>query len=187
MIRKRETLTPSFKLWLEAKEKHVLGKGGVEILKAIQRYGSITEAARRAGVSYKYAWDRVSDMEDAFGEPFLQTRRGGRMGGGGAELTEVAVKFVKEYDRIEKHVSRVLKDKEYWETIGLRISARNRIKGIVKHVNKGDVTASVRIEVSLPASITAVITREAVEDLKIEPGDTVEAVIKATEVMIAKD
>lgn len=166
---------------------HVLGKGGVSILKAINKYGSITEAAKRVGVSYKYAWDRVADIEKAFGEPILLTRRGGKTGGGGAELTETALTLIKDYDRFEKYIQRVLKDREYWEMIGLKISARNRLKGIVEEVEKGPVASKVKIKIMTPVTITAVITKEAVEDLQIKPGEEVEAVIKSTEVMIAKD
>ena len=69
----------------------------------------------------------------------------------------------------------------------MKLSARNRLKGIVKNVEKGAVTTSVKIEVKVPATITAVITKEAVEELDIKPGDVVEAIVKATEVMIAKE
>jgi molybdate transport system regulatory protein len=69
----------------------------------------------------------------------------------------------------------------------LKISARNRLKGVVKGVDKGDVIAKVKLEVKEPAVITALISREAVDDLNIKVGDAVEAVIKATEVMIAKE
>jgi len=68
----------------------------------------------------------------------------------------------------------------------LKISARNRLKGKVTAVEKDALTAKVRVEVKVPAVVTALITREAVEDLNIKVGDEVEAVVKATEVMIAK-
>lgn len=71
--------------------------------------------------------------------------------------------------------------------ITLKISARNRLKERVKQVVKGDITSMVKIEVTKPATITAVITKEAVEDLQIKEGDEVEAVIKSTEIMIAKE
>jgi len=80
-----------------------------------------------------------------------------------------------------------LGDQEYWEAVGLKISARNRLKGVVKDVEKGDVIAIVKLEVKTPAVVTALISKEAVEDLNIKIGDNVEAVIKATEVMIAKE
>lgn len=81
----------------------------------------------------------------------------------------------------------ILGDGEYWEAIGLKISARNRLKGVVKSVEKNDIVAKVKVEVNVPAVITALISTEAVNDLKIKTGDNVEAVIKATEVMIAKE
>jgi molybdate transport system regulatory protein len=95
--------------------------------------------------------------------------------------------LLKEYRRVEGYVGELLGDEEYWEAVGLKISARNRLKGIVRNVEKGDVVAKVKVEVSAPTTITALISTEAVNDLKIKAGDNVEAVIKATEVMIAKE
>jgi molybdate transport system regulatory protein len=57
----------------------------------------------------------------------------------------------------------------------------------VKSVEKGDIVAKVMVEINVPAIITALISTEAVNDLDIKVGDNVEAVIKATEVMIAKE
>ncbi len=68
----------------------------------------------------------------------------------------------------------------------MRISARNKLKGIVKSVEKGIVTGKIQIELTTPHIITAIISKEAIEELDIKTGDTVEAVIKATEVMVAK-
>jgi molybdopterin-binding protein len=69
----------------------------------------------------------------------------------------------------------------------LKISARNRLKGTVKSVDKGDIIAKIKLEIKIPATITALISREAVDELNIKPGDNAEAVIKATEIMIAKE
>ena len=68
----------------------------------------------------------------------------------------------------------------------MKISARNRLKGKVVEVEKDKITAKVKVEVKVPVVVTALISREAVEDLGIKVGDEVEAVVKATEVMIAK-
>lgn len=69
----------------------------------------------------------------------------------------------------------------------MTISARNRIEGVIKAIEKGEVASTVKIEVSKPATITAMITKEAVEELGLKEGDEVEAVIKATEVMVSKN
>jgi len=187
MVSPKPSLMPSFKVWLESDGKHAIGEGGVEILRAVNECKSLTAGAKRAKVSYKYAWDQIAEMERAIGMPVIRTRRGGKSGGGGAELTEAGRALLKQYERVRTYVTRVLNDPESWEAVGLRLSARNRLKGVVKNVEKGAVTTSVKIEVKVPATITAVITKEAVEELDIKPGDVVEAIVKATEVMIAKE
>jgi len=186
-IRKPRNLSPSFKVWLRRNRFDVIGEGGASLLEAIEKSGSITAAARKVGVSYKYAWDRLAEIEKALGQPLLRTRRGGKTGGGGAELTDQAVALLKNYDRTVRYVDRVLKDHEYWEAVGLRISARNLLEGVVEKIDDGPVVSKLRIRIQAPAVITAVITREAVEDLEVKSGDRVKAVIKATEVMIAKE
>jgi len=71
--------------------------------------------------------------------------------------------------------------------LGLKISARNQFKGTVEEVEKGVITATVKVRVDGPVTITAIISKEAVEELKLQRGDRAAAVIKATEVMIAKE
>lgn len=69
----------------------------------------------------------------------------------------------------------------------MKLSARNRLKGKVKSVEKGIITSNVKIEIATPVTITAVITKEAAEELNLKAGDIVEAMIKATEVIVAKE
>ncbi len=65
----------------------------------------------------------------------------------------------------------------------MKISARNQLKGTVEAVELGVVTAKVSVRVG-ENLIESVITRQSVEDLKIEVGSTVWAVIKSTEIML---
>jgi molybdate transport system regulatory protein len=176
----------SFKIWLELDGKPVLGKGGAEILKQLAREQSISRAAERLDMSYRYVWNYLKQIERAVGKPIIQTYRGGKRGGGGAKLTGLARRLLEDYERVEKYVGEILEDAEYWEVIGLKISARNRWKGKVISVEKDGITAKVKVQINVPATVTALISREAVDDLNIKVGDEVEAVVKATEVMIAK-
>ena len=68
----------------------------------------------------------------------------------------------------------------------MKISARNRLKGTVTAVTKGATTAHVKIKVG-SATVTASITNEAVDELKLAKGKTAYAVIKASDVMVAID
>ena len=176
----------SCKIWIEHKGKPVIGKGGAEILKQIKKEGSISKAAEKLGMSYRYVWNYLQKIEKTLGEPVVETYRGGKSGGGGAELTKLGKSLLEQYRRVEGYLGEVLSDEEYWEAVGLKISARNRLKGRVKAVEKNGVTAKIKVEITVPTVVTALISKEATEELNIKVGDEVEAVIKATEVMIAK-
>lgn len=68
----------------------------------------------------------------------------------------------------------------------MQLSAINQLKGKVADVDLGAVMANIKIEVSEPNTITAVITRESAEKLGLTEGDDVTAIIKSTEVIIGK-
>jgi molybdopterin-binding protein len=69
----------------------------------------------------------------------------------------------------------------------LKLSARNQFEGKVEDVEIGVITAKVKVKIEVPATVTSVITKEAVEDLKIKKGDKVKVIIKSTEVILAKE
>jgi molybdopterin-binding protein len=68
----------------------------------------------------------------------------------------------------------------------MTLSARNKLSGQIEEIVLGDVMAHVVVRVG-GNLIESVITRRSAEELKLKKGDTVSAVVKATEVMILKD
>ncbi len=68
----------------------------------------------------------------------------------------------------------------------MKLSARNQIKGKVVAVTKGQTTAHVRIDIGHGVIVTSSITNEAVDELGLKVGDAAIAVIKASDVMVAK-
>jgi molybdopterin-binding protein len=66
------------------------------------------------------------------------------------------------------------------------ISARNKLRGKIEEIQFGDVMAYVAVRVG-DNLIESVITRRSADELNLKKGDTVSAVVKATEVMIQKD
>jgi molybdopterin-binding protein len=68
----------------------------------------------------------------------------------------------------------------------MKLSARNQIKGRVVEIRKGVTTAHVRIDIGHGVVITSSITNEAVDELGLGVGDEAIAVIKASDVMVAK-
>ncbi len=68
----------------------------------------------------------------------------------------------------------------------MKLSARNQLKGKIVEVRKGQTTAHVRLDIGAGIIVTASITNEAVDDLGLVAGDDAFAVIKASDVMVAK-
>lgn len=86
------------KVWLEANGKFIIGEGGITLLEAIDRLGSIQKAARRLGWSYRHTWGYLKNMERNGGMQFVVARHGGTAGGG-TTLTPDGVKLLREYRR----------------------------------------------------------------------------------------
>ena len=68
----------------------------------------------------------------------------------------------------------------------MKISARNQLKGKIVEITKGATTSHVRIDIG-GSIVTASITNEAVDELKLAKGQSAIAVIKASDVMVAVD
>ena len=78
-----------------------VGPGKVELLERIGEYGSISAAGRSMKMSYKRAWELVSDINQSFEEPLVTAQTGGRAGGGAA-LTDRGVELIRHYRAIER-------------------------------------------------------------------------------------
>jgi len=176
----------AYKLWLETKEGYVFGRGPLSLLQKIEEVGTLSGAAEALDMSYRHAWGVIKKIEKRIREPLLETHKGGKLGGGGAQLTETGRELIKEFLRLRSAFEQARVDELGWEGLSMKISARNRIEGEVVSVEKDKVSAVVKIRVDRPCVITSFITREAVEDLQIEKGDRAVAVVKATEVMVSK-
>lgn len=77
------------KVWIEVEGRPVMGEGRMAMLQAIHRYGSIIDASRETGISYRKMRGAIRDMEKAVGRPLVKAFRGGG-DGGGAVLTAEA-------------------------------------------------------------------------------------------------
>ena len=68
----------------------------------------------------------------------------------------------------------------------MRISARNRLPGTVVKVRLGDVVAQITIKVGRHL-VDAVITRDSAEEMNLQKGDRVAAMVKSTEIMVFRE
>lgn len=105
------------KLWIESDGGPFFGKGKMLLLKAIDKHGSISHAAKEVNISYRKAWSYIKAMEERFGVSLVECKAGGK-NGGGASLTPEIRDFLARYDRIEKEV-RGIADERFREIFGL--------------------------------------------------------------------
>jgi molybdate transport system regulatory protein len=99
---KRWRFKPALKFWIEFEGKRVLGKGGAAILEQIKKEESISKAAEKLGMSYRYVWNYLNEVKKIIGEPIVYTFKGGRKGGGGAKLTELGKCLLEEYNQLSR-------------------------------------------------------------------------------------
>ena len=81
-------------------DQFYVGPGRADLLELIGETGSISEAAKRMGMSYKRAWSLIEEMNVDFGTPLVHTTKGGKSYGG-AGLTPTGKKILTLYRRIE--------------------------------------------------------------------------------------
>ncbi len=160
-----------------------MGAGKASLLKAIDEEKSLRKACEKLKISYKHAWLMLKKMNERLEDPAVLTVRGGK--NQGTFLTEVGRKMLAEYETSRQLIKEAVGDETAWENVGFKISARNRLPGKVLEVEKGGLVSKITI-VMEPSILTSVVTEEAVEQLDIKPGDRIYAVIKSTEVMVAK-
>ena len=75
----------------------VIGPGKIALLRLIEEEGGISAAARGLGLTYRRAWHLIDTLNQAAGQPVVETSVGGA-GGGGARLTKFGGELVRRYE-----------------------------------------------------------------------------------------
>jgi molybdate transport system regulatory protein len=195
--KEKETAGVSGAIWLHKADAVFLGSDRIGLLEKIEEHGSITKAARAAGISYKTAWDIVSSINNLSEKPLVRRMAGGR-GGGGTVLTEKGKDLVRKYRVLQREHQRFiggLSEKigdvngfyRFLRRIAVRVSARNTFSGKVAGIRKGVVSAEVTLSLKGGDTVVAVITKESVESLGLRKGMEAYAIIKASSVILGKD
>jgi molybdate transport system regulatory protein len=92
---------PRLSIRIDFDEEGRLGPGKVALLERIASEGSISAAGRAMNMSYKRAWELVSEINQSFTEPLVTAQTGGRTGGG-AVLTPRGEELIRHYRAIER-------------------------------------------------------------------------------------
>ncbi|MBI4690407.1 MAG: LysR family transcriptional regulator [Nitrospirae bacterium] len=110
MQKRHSGLKIKSKLWIEIEGEPVFGRGRRFLLEAINKYGSINQAAKEISISYRKAWGYIKAMEERLGIRLVEKRIGGK-NGGGATLTKEAKEFLKKYEALESGIKEIVDEK----------------------------------------------------------------------------
>ena len=172
----------------------------IDILRGIASTGSISQAARDAGVSYKAAWQAIDTLTNLAGVPLVERAVGGA-GGGGAVLTAHGAHLLELADALDAARRDV---HARWATGGgdasvradatvarlaVRTSMRNQLPATIGALATTGRTVRVQMQMGeggAGGAIAARITRESAELLGLETGMTVIALCKATAVRVTR-
>ena len=158
---------------------HQITDKRIDILRRVGELGSISEAARAVGVSYKAAWQAIDTLSNLAGVPLLDKAVGGR-GGGGARLNDAGTQLLAAAERLQLARSAVT----HLDGLALRTSMRNTLRGIVKALKTVDGAIEAQLELPDGQKLSSRITRESAQLLGLRKGLPVLALCKATAVQI---
>jgi molybdate transport system regulatory protein len=174
-----------------------LGERLFRLLAAVEHTGSINQAAREVGLTYKGAWEMIERANNLSPKVLVASAIGGRAGGG-TRLTRAGKAFLDLFYQLQTEHQQFLQQLNQrlnthqdivflLKRLAMKASARNQFFGKVTSVTMGTVNATVAINLKGGDSLVASITQESVADLGIKTGADVIALIKAPQVIVVTD
>jgi len=161
----------------------------IEILQLVDRHGSISQAARVAGISYKAAWQAIHTLTNLAGQALVDSSVGGA-GGGGVRLTPAGKHLLAVAGQLQTAWQGVLariNGAASSALAGPRTSMRNHLRCTVSRLESdGARDPMVRVALTLNGGgeLASLITRESAELLGLADGLPVLALCKATAVRV---
>ncbi|MDF9617182.1 TOBE domain-containing protein [Pseudomonas entomophila] len=156
----------------------------IALLQHVAEQGSITRAAKAAGISYKAAWDAIDELNNLAAQPLVERSTGGR-GGGGARLSAEGERVLRLYQRLQALQAQILEaaeetsDLDLLGRLMLRTSARNQLQGRISGLRREGRHDRISLDLGGGLEIEALITRGSTERLELALGATVIALLKA--------
>jgi molybdate transport system regulatory protein len=168
------------------------------LLQALHDSGSLHQAARAAGYSYKGAWLVLDTANGLASTPLVEAARGGSRGGG-SRLTEAGQDLLTFWrqlatdhaqwmhrfaDRHEQNLSQHPRLNTLLKRMSMKTSARNQFVGTVSTLVVGPVSTEVDLALPGGQTLTALLGSRAAKELKLKKGREVMALVKASEVVL---
>lgn len=184
-------------LWMTVGGESFGGAGRVALLAKIAETGSISQAAKAIGMSYKGAWDAIDAMNNLAGEALVERLAGGK-GGGGTRLTARGERLVRNFRTIEQVHSQFVEqlnrqsaaiadDFNLIGRLNMKTSARNQFFGTITRLQTGAVNDEIELDIAGGHKIVAIVTHDSTESLGLQVGRQAFALVKASSIILLAD
>jgi molybdate transport system regulatory protein len=181
-------------VWMTVGGEKFGGQGRVELLAAIGEAGSISQAAKAVGMSYKGAWDAIDAMNNMAGEALVERVAGGK-GGGGTRLTARGEQLVRNFraleqlhqqfvDQLNGQAGNLSADLTLISRLNMKTSARNQFFGTVSGIQPGAVNDEIELDIAGGHRIVAIVTHESTASLGLAAGAQAFALVKASSIIL---
>ncbi len=169
----------------------------IELLKAVSDCGSISQAAKQVGISYKTAWDRIDAMNNMSSQPLVIRSAGGAQGGGTA-LTKLGQRIIEGFQSLQNEHQTFLDqlgDKlhslndiaNFVRSENMKTSARNQFRGTITRITTGAVNTEIQLDIGADQHLIAIITQDSVTTLGLKKHEEAIALINASSVIMSTD
>ena len=185
--------------WVEGELRLVgtLDSRMIGLLRAIDQSGSINQAAKQIGLSYKGAWQMIERANNLAPKVLITTTTGGSKGGGTC-LTAAGQSLLRLFTRLEQQHAEFLQQlnqslaedpdmQMLLKRLVIKTSATNQLFGIITALQKGAVNAEVLVELKGGEQIVASLALTELKRLELSIGDDVVMLINDPEIIINTD
>jgi molybdate transport system regulatory protein len=169
----------------------------IGLLRAIDQSGSINQAARQMGLSYKGAWQIIERANNGAPKTLVATATGGSKGGG-TRLTEAGRSLLALFARLEQQhqqflelLNRSIADDPdtvlLLQRLVVKTSARNQLFGSITAIHAGAVNAEIIVKLKGGEQIITTITLASLGELELQIGDDAVLLINSADITLVVD
>lgn len=167
------------------------------LLRAIDQSGSINQAARQMGLSYKGAWQIIERANNGAPKTLVSTATGGSKGGGtclteaGRSLLALFTDLEQQHQQFLEQLNRNIADNPdavlLLQRLVVKTSARNQIFGSIVAIQPGAVNAEVIVKLKGGEQVITTVTLTSLSDLGLEIGADAVLLINSADITLAID
>lgn len=185
--------------WIEGELRlaGILDSRMIGLLRAIDESGSINQAAKQQGLSYKGAWQMIERANNLAPKVLIATTTGGSKGGGtrlttaGQALLQLFMQLEQQHRQFLRHLNQTLADDPEMvlllKPLSIKTSATNQLFGTITAIQPGPVNVEALVELKGGEPVAASMNLAVLDRLELNVGQDVLLLINAPEISIVTE